>query len=872
ATIARMVQHFQVLLAGIAADPAQHIGELPLLTAEEREEMLVKWNDTEQAFPRDVCVHELFEAQAARTPEAVAVTFEGVSLTYRELNEQATQLAVYLQQRLNVGPDVLVGVYMERSLDLIVSFLGIWKAGGAYVPLDPFNPSQRLLHMVEDSKAKIILTQRHLQGKLTVGEDVVMINMDAESRKKVLEKERGVPLIERKVQSHHLAYVIYTSGSTGRPKGVMVEHRHLSHLVFGHQHTYHITEKDKASHLAGLGFDASVIEVWPYLTIGALVVLVDEQTRLSPEKLRDWMVKEEITIGFAPTPLVELMIMLEWPADTSLRYLMTGGEKLIKTPPTVLSFKLIDHYGPAETTVIASSNEVSSGRANKAPTIGRPISNVRIYILNKHLQPVPIGVPGEICIEGLGVSRGYINQELEDQFIASPFHTGERLYRSGDIGKFAINGEIEYIGRIDDQVKMNGVRIEKGEIETVLHRHDQVKEAVVIVREDDDIGKKLVAYVVVNEPQEHMDHILQHYMAERLPQVMVPSLYVFLDALPINANGKVDRKALPVPKNSSQEDIVWPQDTIEWKLTQVWQEFFQQQNISIRDNFFSLGGHSLLALRLLSKMERVFGVEFPLQSIFNMPTIEQLANVIRKNVSSSWSPLVKMKETGSKNPLFIIHGGGASVVPFMDFANKFDMDHPIYGLQPLGLEKGQESHTSIEEMAVYYLNAMQSVQPEGPYLIAGWSIGGIVAYEITQQLIKQKQKIDVLAVLDSFFLDPASVDMKEIEKKAHAELNEFEYSNIDEDGHLMQRLLDLKLSHIKAQLIYKPEPYRGSIHYFQAEHHDDNMLEKNNKIWSNLTTQQFKYSHVPGDHQSMFNVVTEDGLRAQLQKIIQTLK
>ncbi|NBI31286.1 non-ribosomal peptide synthetase, partial [Chengkuizengella marina] len=585
---------------------------------------------TEQAFPRDVCVHELFEAQAARTPEAVAVTFEGTSLTYGALNEQATQLAAYLQ-RLGVGPDVLVGVYMERSFDFIISLAGIWKAGGAYVPLDPFNPSQRLLHMVEDSNVKIILTQGHLQGKLEVAEDVSMISLDEINRQKVVDEDETAPIVEREVQPHHLAYVIYTSGSTGRPKGVMVEHRNISHLICGYVKTYNLTAKDRSPHLAGLGFDATVWEIWSCLTIGASIVLVDEEARLSPEKLKDWLIKHKITITFITTPLVKVMQTLEWPTHTSLRYLLTGGEKMTTTPVSPLPFTLINYYGPTETTVVVTAGEVKVNATNQMPPIGKPIPNARIYILDKQMQPVPIGVPGEICIGGLGVTRGYLGKKelTQEKFIPSPFDKGERLYRSGDIGTYNADGNIEYIGRIDHQVKINGVRMELGEIATVLHSHEQVKEAIVIVREDEYIGKQLVAYVVVDEQQEHMDHILQHYMTEQLPQVMVPSVYVFLNALPLNANGKVDRKALPVPDTYvAEEQVVHPSTSMEKTVARACQELLGTNNISMSDNFFKLGGHSLLAAQFISRLRKTLDVEIPLRTVFDTTTLAALAAAI----------------------------------------------------------------------------------------------------------------------------------------------------------------------------------------------------------------------------------------------------
>ncbi|WP_160647907.1 non-ribosomal peptide synthetase [Chengkuizengella marina] len=630
-TIKNMMKWFEVLLKGIITDPSQRISDLPLLTAEEKEKILVKWNDTDKDFPQDLCVHQLVEAQAMRTPERSAVMVEGTSLSYQALNEQAESLASYLQ-RLGVGPDVLVGVYMERSIDLIVSLLAIWKAGGAYVPLDPSNPNQRLLYMVEDSQVKIILTQLDLQEKLAVADEIMMINVNEQGRQEIFKEEQNTSLLEREVNANHLAYVIYTSGSTGRPKGVMVEHRNLCHLIFTHQAAYDVTEKDRASHLAGLGFDASVWEVWPYLTVGALVVLADEETRLSPTKLRDWIIKHKITMCFASTPLAKSMQRLEWPAQPSLRYLLTGGEKLTSTPDSLLPFTLINHYGPTETTVVATAGEVHSDASSSIPTIGRPIANVHIYILDQHLQPVPIGVPGEICIGGLGVARGYLGKEdmTRDKFISSPFqHEGERLYRSGDIGKYNADGEIEYIGRMDDQVKVNGVRVELGEIERVLCSYDLVNDAVVVLKEKQHGGKSIAAYVVVEQQHKEVERLLEIFMKEQLPQVMVPAMYVLMDALPLNVNGKVERKALPDPEiYSSQEQKIDPNTATEEDLAMIWKSILQVESVGIYDSFFKLGGHSLLATQLLSHIRSTFGVEISLRDLFKEPTIAHVGKMI----------------------------------------------------------------------------------------------------------------------------------------------------------------------------------------------------------------------------------------------------
>ncbi|NBI31285.1 non-ribosomal peptide synthetase, partial [Chengkuizengella marina] len=590
--------------------------------------------DTEQAFPSDVCVHELFEAQAARTPEALAVTFEGVSLTYRELNEQAEQLAVYLQ-RLGVGPDVLVGVYMERSLDLIVSFLGIWKAGGAYVPLDPFNPSQRLLHMVEDSGAKIILTQRHLQGKLEVAEDIAIISMDEVNREGLLDEYGSVPILERKVQPHHLAYVIYTSGSTGRPKGVMVEHKSVVNHMYWMYTQFHLDSTERVLFRTSISFDPSVLELLlPFIT-GGLLIVAHPQVNEDLDDLVSTIQENKVTtLQLVPSLLGLLLENNSFLRCHSLRRVFCGGEAMTIALQnkffSQMNTELYNLYGPTEGTIDTTFWSCDPEHQKRTVPIGKAISNIKTYILDKNLQPVPIGVSGQLYIGGDGLARGYRNPDLNaERFISIPLSShvlGETLYYTGDLVRYASDGNIEYIGRIDHQVKINGVRMELGEIATVLHSHDQVKEAIVIVREDEYIGKQLIAYVVVDEQQEHMDHILQHYMTEQLPQVMVPSVYVFLDALPLNANGKVDRKALPVPDTYvAEEQVVHPSTSIEKTVARACQELLGTNNISMSDNFFKLGGHSLLAAQFISRLRKTLDVEIALRTVLDTTTLAALA-------------------------------------------------------------------------------------------------------------------------------------------------------------------------------------------------------------------------------------------------------
>ncbi|NEO72662.1 non-ribosomal peptide synthetase [Moorena sp. SIO3H5] len=508
-TIARIAGHFQNLLEGIVNAPQQRVTALPLMTEVEREQILVEWNNTKTDYPNDKCIHQLFEEQVEKTPDAIAVVFEEQKLTYWELNNKANQLAHYLQ-KLGVVPETLVGICVERSVEMVVGLLAILKAGGAYVPLDPNYPTSRLKYMVEDAQLSIILTQEKWQHHLSETiETVICLDTDEEI---INQQSQQIP--ENHVTANQLAYVIYTSGSTGQPKGVTIPHQGLLNLVFWHQGTFEVKSSDKASQIAGVGFDASVWEIWPYLSAGACLHLVNSETRLSPEALRNWLISEQITISFVPTPLLENLCSLEWPAKTELRTVVTGGDKLHNYPSAALPFCVFNNYGPTENTVVTTSGLVVSGQEGSiSPPIGKPISNTKVYILDRNLQPVPIGVAGELHIGGDSLATGYHNRpELTaDKFIPNPFDNSKAnpsltpkegsqksklLYKTGDLVRYLADGNIEFLGRIDHQVKIRGYRIETGEIEAVINSYPKVKETVVLAREDNPGDKRLVAYIV----------------------------------------------------------------------------------------------------------------------------------------------------------------------------------------------------------------------------------------------------------------------------------------------------------------------------------------------------------------------------------------
>ncbi|MEG3918022.1 amino acid adenylation domain-containing protein [Microcoleus sp. T3_A4] len=636
-TIAQMTDHFQTLLEAITANPKQKLSELPLLTEIDRHQLLVEWNNTEAEYPQDKCIHQLFEEQVENSPDAVAVMFEGEQLTYRELNAKANQLAHYLRSR-GVGTEVLVGICVERSLDAIVGILGILKAGGAYVPIDPAYPVERIAYMLDDSQLPVLLTQKQLVASLPEHQARVVC-LDSDWEEISTESELS-PFTN--VTPENLAYVIYTSGSTGKPKGVLIPHSGLLNLVFWHQHAFEITSSDRATQLAGTAFDASVWEVWPYLASGASIYLVKPEILLSPEKLRDWVVEKKITITFVPTPIAEKLLSLQWRCDGALRIMLTGGDKLHQYPSASIPFKVVNNYGPTENTVVTTSGLVTCGSTdNTLPHIGRPIDNTQVYILDYYLQPVPIGVPGELHIASAGLARGYLNRPdlTAEKFIANPFSNepNSRLYKTGDLARYLPDGNIEYLGRIDNQVKVRGFRIELGEIEAAIAQHPAIRETVVIVRENATDDKQLVAYVVPYQEPAPAISDLRHFLKQQLPDYMIPNAFVVLETLQLTPNGKVDRKSLPPPDINSlihKPDFVAPGTPTEKLIASIFAQVLEVEKVGINDNFFELGGHSLLATQLIAQVKENFLIDVPLSKFFEDPTIACLSSYVE---AISWA-------------------------------------------------------------------------------------------------------------------------------------------------------------------------------------------------------------------------------------------
>ncbi|HBB30918.1 MAG TPA: hypothetical protein DDZ80_13165 [Cyanobacteria bacterium UBA8803] len=635
-TIERMVGHWLNLLAGIVANPDRSIGELSLLSPAERHQLLVEWNNTQTEYPQDKCIHQLFEEQVERTPDAVALVFEDQQLTYRELNHRANQLGHYLQ-KLGVRADVLVGICVERSLEMVVGLLGILKAGGGYVPLDPTYPQERLTFMVEDTRCAAILTQNRWVKSLPVGEiPIVCIDTNWSEIAQSSPENLTTP-----ITANNLAYVLYTSGSTGTPKGVAVPHQGVVRLVKNTNYI-NVTTEDVFLQFAPLAFDASTFEIWGCLLNSAKLIIPPSHTLLLTE-LGQLIKKHQITILWLTASLFHLMVNEELEQLKSVKQLLAGGDVLavpqvLKVLNNLEDCRLINGYGPTENTTFTCIYAMTdTSQVGASVSIGRPIANTQVYILDGQLQPVPIGVSGELYIGGDGLARGYLNRPQLDRekFIPHPFKQGDsqsRLYKSGDLARYLPDGNIEFLGRIDNQVKIRGFRIELGEIEAVLAQVASVRETVVIAREDLPGDKRLVAYIVAQEPEPIIDE-LRRLLKQKLPDYMVPSAFVLLEALPLTPNGKVDRHALPAPdisKESFAEKFVAPRTSTEEIIANIWAEVLRLARVGIHNNFFELGGNSLLATQVISRLQKAFSLEMPLRMLFETPTVAGLSQSLAK--------------------------------------------------------------------------------------------------------------------------------------------------------------------------------------------------------------------------------------------------
>ncbi|HLJ26306.1 MAG TPA: amino acid adenylation domain-containing protein [Candidatus Angelobacter sp.] len=638
ATMGRMIRHFQTLLEAVASESGRAIDEFTLMQAAERRQLLVEWNDTAVSYGGSECIQELFEEQARKTPQATAVQYERQQLTYEDLNRRANQLAYHLRS-LGVGPEVRVGICLQRSFEMVVGLLGVLKAGGTYVPLDPDHPQERLAYVLKDADVAVLLIHAETAQSLPAT-NVRIVHLNDDWKK--IEAESCVDLPGWS-SPENAAFIIYTSGSTGEPKGVVVPHRALCNQICWAVREFHISDADRFLQKTSLSFDVSAEEIFVPLTAGARVVLAKPSGERDLEYLARFVEDEAITCLDLPPALLQVLLdssrLGPW---TSVRLVLCGGEavgaEVVRLFYDKFSIRLLNVYGPTETTVQSTFADQLQGK--EIIPIGRPVANTQVYVLDERYAPVPVGVVGELLIGGSGLARGYGNRpELTaEKFVPNPFAKtqGERLYRTGDQVRWLADGTLEFLGRIDHQVKLRGYRIELGEIESALESHPNVAQSVVLAREDQSGSKRLIAYLIKRTGAESAKASeLEEYLKVRVPEYMVPVAFVELEKWPLSHNGKIDRKSLPQPDvDTSEREYVTPRNPTEETLCRLWQEVLQRERVGIHDNFFKIGGHSLRAAQVAARMRESFKVEIPLRRMFESPTIAQLAQVIDQAVQT----------------------------------------------------------------------------------------------------------------------------------------------------------------------------------------------------------------------------------------------
>ena len=898
-TIRRMVSHFRVLLEAAIKSPNTRISELDLLTEPERHRLLVEWNATEVEVP-PVSIHELFEAQAERTPEGTAIRWSGDSISYKELNTRAHLLARKLRV-LGVGPGVPVALCLERSPAMIVGVLAVLKAGGAYVPLDPTYPVGRLSFMLADSGAPVVVIQDHLRCRFPEynGQFLQVDNVGHAQEGKNSEG------LDRSSRPDDLCYVIYTSGSTGQPKGVEISHRALVNHMQWFQAEFPLTPHDRVVQRTPFSFDPSVWEFFAPLFVGASLVLPTADESKDPHLLMELIQKHEATIlDVVPSLLASLVTVEGLERCRSLRRVFCGGEALTGDLALALSkllnAQIVNMYGPTETCIHATFKIWDPDEDGRFVAIGRPLANVRAYVLDRNRQPVPIGAPGELYVGGAGLARGYRNRPdlTADRFVPDPFvrQSGMRMYRTGDRTLIRPDGDIEFLGRLDDQVKVRGCRVELGEIEAALREHPAVQEAVLVAREDNG-GSSLAAYwVPITEKAVHTQE-LQSFLRQRLPDYMVPSRYTMIERVPLTPSGKVDRKALPEPVAPAlQRVVIGPRDRTEAELVRVWGSVLQVEPIGVTDNFFDLGGHSLLAVQLFFEIDKRFGRRLPLATLFEAPTVERLAKIVRDGVwRPQWSALVPMQPAGSKPPLFCVHGVMGNVLFYAHLARRLGLDRPFYGLQAIGVDGRCDPLSSVEEMAAAYISEIKTVQPEGPYFLGGFCAGAYVALEMANQLRSQGSEVALLAsfntdgnwkrvqtLRDGFRYHWRNLRRLQARKRPDYILSRLRFRRSRMTGVLRRAMCRLCVFagaplpewlrdfhveevHRAATAKYRPGSYQGKVVYFQGS---DDSFRDPRPFWCDLLGGQLETQLVPGRGITIFDERNSQQLADRLKSYL----
>jgi amino acid adenylation domain-containing protein len=906
-SISRMVGHFKELLGSIVKAPEETAGMLPMLGETEKNLILSDFKGIETDYPKDKTIVDLFEEQVSKTPDNIALVFRNSSMTYKELNERSNKLAGYLISK-GLKKEEFVPICLERGFDMIIGIFGILKAGGVYVPVDPDYPEDRISYVIEDTKANVVISSRECSSRILPNSKIEILKLDEDNSS--LENLSDMNP-EIKVEPKNLAYVIYTSGSTGKPKGVMVEHYNVVRLFMNDSPLFDFSEKDVWTMFHSFCFDFSVWEMYGALFFGGKLILVTKEQTKDASLYSDLIISENVTVmNQTPSAFYVLQESIISKAEkVSVRYVIFGGEalnpsKLLPWKQTFSECRLINMYGITETTVHVTFQEIGPEQLKSGSSIiGKPIPTLNSYILDSNHNIVPVGVPGEINVSGAGLARGYLNSEelTKKKFIKNPFSENgvERIYRSGDLGKWHPDGRMEYLGRIDEQVKIRGFRIELGEIENILQESGLVKSSVVLAKEDKHNIKRLIGYVVCKDSEKFDKQDIIAYLKSKLPEYMVPMLWVELETLPLTVNGKIDRKALPDPEVAeiAGNEYAAPTNEIEAALIGIWQELLNVNRIGINDNFFELGGHSLLALQLFGSIEKLSGRKFPISTLFNSPTIKELAEIIKdKGWVQPWKSLVPIKPGGSRLPLYCVPNAGGTALQFQELLKYVSSEQPIYVLESIGLDGVEKPHTDLREMSSFYIKEIQTFQPKGPYMLCGRCFGGRVAYEMAQQLMAAGEEVALLAIFDTWppFVAPPPQhvpqkrDAQHFIKRSFYHLKSGKLFTVAKNytvnkfikiqrkiketvGYIMsdskqRRYEEIKLIHFKAQDEYVADKYPGKITLIECEAFKEETREK----WKELAGGGLESYTIPGtDHKT---IVTEPYIRYFAEKLDEVLK
>ena len=916
--------HLINFISNALVDTKSEISRINILSEKEIRLLTNDFNNTDKSFPTDITVWDLFDDQVNRNPDAVAVVYKDVRLSYKELHNKVVNLSNILK-REDLDSNGIVGIMMDQSVEIVVAIWAVLKAEGAYVFLDPATPSERISYILENSGVQIVLTNTAIPEKVSYHGEVLIIE-------NITEPDDGINTAcsDCRPLPTDLSYIIYTSGTTGVPKGIMIEHHSLCEFALWAVTEYGHGEGFRTLLSNSFSFDASILQLFPALISGGTLYLMDPELRLDIPAYMSFLQEARINcIDEIPRLINHFFDYIDVSEEKEqfpdLISLSLGSEfvpiELVRKCRKYINRRgmINNGYGPSEACPITTTYIFDGRDPNEISLIGVPKSNMKVFVIDEWSNLCPPGIAGEICISGTGLARGYINNKglTDEKFVSNPFIVNERMYKTGDLGRWHPDGNIEYIGRTDHQIKIRGYRVELGEIEAVLCSSPLVKDAVVIAREDSESNQELVAYIVVKKQEEYRNSeinisSLRDFLRSKLPEYMIPEKIVFIKSFPLTTSGKVDRKSLPEPDNLQSEtegSMIRPRNPLEFQITQLWEETLQRGSLSVTDNFFEVGGHSLLAVRLMSKIEKILGKRIPLTALFHEGTIENLASVVRESTDQHhFSPLVELQSQGEKTPFCCVHPAGGNVLCFFEMGKIIGRNRPVYGLQSKGVDGEEEPLDKVETMASYYIGELLKIQPEGPYFLGGYSFGVHVAFEMARQLIDQGKEVGILAILDTPGLGQkeeldGSLDdtrllahiVTQIESHFESHLGityedlvvldeESQYnliiermkenSILPEDGSQKQLTGLVRVFKMNSQAmdIYRPKMYAGDITVFAAKSLCDRFPSDDSLRWGEVTTGEVRVVAIPGDHSSFLKSPYVEVFAEELEKWLEMIR